>query len=225
MVGETSQLNWRCQEKVMKHMYVRIILFVNTDRPDKPLLSRRLLSGPNYFYFSLLLFCAPTFPYLFSENVLLSLLVRPKMFEVTKIVFFFFFHPRFSRSVDKNQIILIWAATLLKFIKYFYFSCNSFLGTFILLFPFHVNAELLFRENLFAYYIFLEVWKHSEHSCYPYFSCLKFLLLPSFFKILSPTLSILFQWRALESLVQRYIYMWHSQIWINIQYIFIPFWK
>ena len=42
-----------------------------------------------------------------------------------------------------------------KFIKYFYFSCNSFFGTFILAFSFHGNAVFLFRENTVAYYIFL----------------------------------------------------------------------
>ena len=34
-----------------------------------------------------------------------------------------------------------------KFIKYFYFSCNSFFGTFILVFPFYGNVVLLYREN------------------------------------------------------------------------------
>ena len=40
----------------------------------------RLSSGPYYSCFSLLYFCAPTFPYFFSENALLSLLFSPKMF-------------------------------------------------------------------------------------------------------------------------------------------------
>ena len=36
-----------------------------------------------------------------------------------------------------------------KFIKYFYFSCKYMylFGTFILVFPFHGNVVLLFREN------------------------------------------------------------------------------
>ena len=67
-------------------------------------------------------FCVPTFPYFFSENALLSLLFSPKMFEVTKNCNFF---PR-SLEVCKNWINLIRAVTMEKFMKYFYFSCNSF---------------------------------------------------------------------------------------------------
>ena len=45
-----------------------------------------------------------------------------------------------------------------KFIKYFYFSCNSFFGTFILAFPFHGNAVLLFREStIWLLYLFLSL--------------------------------------------------------------------
>ena len=45
-----------------------------------------------------------------------------------------------------------------KFLKYFYFSYNSFFGTFILAFPFHGNVLLLFRENsLCLLYLFLNV--------------------------------------------------------------------
>ena len=36
-----------------------------------------------------------------------------------------------------------------KFMKYFYFSCNSFFGTFILVLPYHGDIVLLFRENCF----------------------------------------------------------------------------
>ena len=36
-----------------------------------------------------------------------------------------------------------------KFMKYFYFSCNFFFGTFILVFPYHGDIVLLFRENYF----------------------------------------------------------------------------
>ena len=36
-----------------------------------------------------------------------------------------------------------------KFMKYFYFSCNSFFGTFILVCPYHGDVVLLFRENCF----------------------------------------------------------------------------
>ena len=86
-------------------------------------LQYRLSSRP---YFSLLFSCAPTFPYFFSENTLLSQLISPKMFEGTKICNFF---PRSlcSLRVCKNQINLILAAMMQKFIRYSYFSCNSFL--------------------------------------------------------------------------------------------------
>ena len=76
----------------------------------------------------------PTFPYFFlcsyfslpffSEN---ALLFSPKMFEVTKNCNFF---PRLLEGC-KNWINLIWAVRMQKFMKYFYFSCNSFFGTFI----------------------------------------------------------------------------------------------
>ena len=50
----------------------------------------RLSSGPYFSYYSLLFFfCAPSFPYFFSENALLSLLFSPKMFEVTENCNFF----------------------------------------------------------------------------------------------------------------------------------------
>ena len=41
---------------------------------------------PTFSYFC---FDAPTFPYYFLENALLSLLFSPKMFELPKIVIFF----------------------------------------------------------------------------------------------------------------------------------------
>ena len=90
-------------------------------------------------------FLCSDFSLLFSENALLSLLFSPKMFEVTKNCNFF---PR-SLEVCKNWINLIWAVTMLKFMKYFYFSFNSFFGTFILVFPYHGDIVLLFRENCF----------------------------------------------------------------------------
>ena len=55
---------------------------------------------------------------LFSKNVLLSLLFSPKMFEVTKN-YNSFPHSLRLLGVCKNQIILIWAATMQKFIKKF----------------------------------------------------------------------------------------------------------
>ena len=35
------------------------------------------------------------------------------------------------------------------FMKYFYFNCNSFFGTFILVFPYHGDVVLLLREKSF----------------------------------------------------------------------------
>ena len=48
---------------------------------------------------------------------------------------------------------------LQKLIKYyFYFSCNSFFGTFILVFPFHGNVVLFFRETFVCLlYLFLSM--------------------------------------------------------------------
>ena len=100
---------------------------------------KRALLFPTFFFVFLL------FPIFFSENALLSLLFSPKMFEVTKNCNFF---PR-SLEVCKNWINLIRAVTMEKFMKYFYFSCNSFFGTFILVFPYHGDIVLLFRENCF----------------------------------------------------------------------------
>ena len=110
------------------------------------------------------------------------------MFEMTKNCNVF---PR-SLGVCKNQINLIWEATMQKFIKYFYFSCNSFFGTFILVFPFHGNIVLLFRENFVCLLCLFLRLKHSEHPYYPFFSywnsyfCLLFqnfelYFIPSFF--------------------------------------------
>ena len=79
---------------------------------------------------------------------------------------------------------------MLKFMKYFYFSCNSFFGTFILAFPFLSNAVLLFREN-----------KHSELAL---LSLLFMIEIPTFALHFSKFLALLycylFRWMALESL-------------------------
>ena len=94
-----------------------------------------------YFYFVLLLF--PTF---FLKMPYYPYFLIQKCLNWPKIIFFP--HSLGSLIVSKNQINLIWAATLQKFIKYFYFSCKiSFFGTFILVFPFRGSAVLLFREN------------------------------------------------------------------------------
>ena len=108
---------------------------------------------PTFLYF---FFLCSYFSLLFSENALLSLLFSPKMFEVTKNCNFF---PRSlcSLGVSKNQINLNWAATMQKFKNYFYFSCNSFFGTFILVFLFHGNVVLLFREKFVSLYLSLSL--------------------------------------------------------------------
>ena len=90
-------------------------------------------------------FLCSYFSLLFFWNALLSLLLSPKMFEVTKNCNFF---PRLL-EVCKTWINLIWAVTMQMFMKYFYFSCNSFFGTIILVFPYHGDVVLLFRENCF----------------------------------------------------------------------------
>ena len=90
-------------------------------------------------------FLCSYFSLLFSENALLSLLFSPKMFEVTKNCNCFLR----SHEVCKNLVNLIRAVMMQKFMKYFYFTCNSFFGTFILVFPYHGDVVLLFRENCF----------------------------------------------------------------------------
>ena len=160
------------------------------------------------FKWALLFLLFPTFFWrsyvslLFSENALLFLLFSPNMFGVIKNCIFI---SSLARSC-KSQIYLILAATMQVY-KIFYFSWNSFFGTFILAFPFHGNVALLFRESFVCFlYLFFQVWKHSVQPYYSYVSCLKFLFLPYFFKFLCPTLSLLFQWRIIESL--------HRLIWV-----------
>ena len=84
---------------------------------------------------------------LFSKNALLSLLFSPKMFEATKNSNFFLH----LLGVGKNQII---AAMLQNFIKYSYFSCNSFFGTIFWYFLSMVMQCYCSENTLFAYYIF-----------------------------------------------------------------------
>ena len=157
----------------------------------------RLSGGPYYSYISLR-FCAPTF---FSKSTLLSLLFSPKMFEVTKNCKFF---PR-SLWFCKRSDQLILSSNDAKVYKIFFTSVlNLYFG-----FSFG-NVVLLFSENFVCLLYLFSVWKHSERPYDPCFSWLKFLLLAYFwlkflllayfFKILSPILSLLFWWRALESL-------------------------
>ena len=83
-----------------------------------------------------------------------------------------------------------------KFINYFYFSCNSFPWTFILVLLFHGNV-LLFREN-FVYFIFLLVWKHSEYLTIPTFhdwNSYFTLLFQNFEPYFIPTFSMAGTWK------------------------------
>ena len=69
-----------------------------------------------------------------------------------------------------------------KFIKNFYLSCISFIETFILVFPFHGNVVLLFRENFVCLlYLFLSL------------KTLRTSLLSLLFMIEIPTFALLFQ--------------------------------
>ena len=76
-----------------------------------------------YSYFSQLFFCVPTFPYFFLKMHYYPYFLVQKCLKWPKTVIFF---PS-SLKVCKNWINLIWAVTMQKFMKYFYFSCNSFL--------------------------------------------------------------------------------------------------
>ena len=68
-----------------------------------------------------------------------------------------------------------------KFIKYFYFSCNSFFEMFILVFPFHGNIVLLFRENFGSLYLFQSL------------KTLRTSLLSLLFMVEIPTFALFFQ--------------------------------
>ena len=159
--------------------------FVNLDKKKlqngitvRKNLQGRLSSGS---YFSLLFLCSyfslffilkmPYYPYFLVQ----------KMYEVTKNCNFF---PHSLRSLRryKNQINLIWVAKMQKFIKYFHFSCNSFFCSFILVFPFHSNAVLLFRENFVCLVYFFLSLKTFRSP-----------LLSLLFMIQIPTFALLFQ--------------------------------
>ena len=58
-----------------------------------------------------------------------------------------------------------------------YFVCS-----WILAFPFHCNAILLFTDNTLHIVSFIWDWRHAECPFYTYFSWRKFLLLPYFSK-------------------------------------------
>ena len=123
-------------------------------------------------------FLCSYFSLLFSENALLSLLFSPKMFEVTKNCNFF----PCSLEVCKNWINLIRAVTIQKFMKYFCFNCNSFFGTFILVFPYHGDILLLFRENCFLILSFSKSENTQNIPTIPTFHDLNSYFCPTFSK-------------------------------------------
>ena len=111
----------------------------------------------------------PYYPYFLVKNV----------WSVRKL--YFFPHSLRLLGVCKNQINIIWAAMMQKFIKYFFFSCNSFFGTLILVFPSHCNVVLLFKENFVCFLcLFLSL------------KTLRTSLLSLLFMIKIPTYALLF---------------------------------
>ena len=77
---------------------------------------------------------------------------------------------------------------------------SPFFGTFILVFHYHGDVVLLFRENCFLILSFSKSENTQNIPTTPTFYDLNSYFCPTFLKILSPTLSLLFHWRALESL-------------------------
>ena len=141
----------------------------------------RLSSVPYFSYysfFSLLFLCSYFFLYFFLKLPYYPYFLVQKCLKWPKIVIFFL--TRFAHSAFL-KIRSTWA-TMQKFIKYFTFSCNSFFGTFILVFPFHGNVVLLFRENFVCLlYLFLSL------------RTLRTSLLSVLFMIEFPTFALLFQ--------------------------------
>ena len=50
-----------------------------------------------------------------------------------------------------------------KYIKYVYFSCSTFLGAFILVFPFRGNVVLLFRVNVVFFFISFSKTENTQN--------------------------------------------------------------
>ena len=71
---------------------------------------------------------------------------------------------------------------MLKFMKYFYFSLTLFFGTFILVFPYHGDIVLLFRENCFLILSFSKSEKTQNIPTIPTFHDLNSYFCPSFSK-------------------------------------------
>ena len=158
------------------------VTYIMLKGPSTP--NHRLSSGPYFFYysyFSPLFFLCSYFSLLFSENAPLSLLFCPKMLEATKNCIVFL--ARFPCLELKNQIIVSsHNAKVYFFFFTFYFSCISFIGTFILVFSFHGNVVLLFRDNFVCLlYLFLSL------------KTLRASLLSLLFMFEIPTFALLFQ--------------------------------
>ena len=144
-------------------------------------------------------------PALVSENALLSLPFSPKMFEVTKNCNFF---PRslHLHRVCKSQINLIWAAMMWKFIKYFFFICNSFLWTFILLFSFHGNVVIVQRKLCLLIISFSKSESIKNVPSNPTFHDWNSFFCPTFSKFWALLYPYFFWWSTWKP-ANRFLYM------------------
>ena len=68
------------------------------------------------------------------------------------------------------------------FMKYFYFSCNFFFGTFILVFHYNGDVVLLFRENCFLILSFSKSENTQNIPTIPTFHDLNSYFCPTFSK-------------------------------------------
>ena len=68
------------------------------------------------------------------------------------------------------------------FMKYFYFSCNFFFGTFILVFHYNGDVVLLFRENCFLILSFSKSENTQNIPTIPTFHDLNSYFCPAFSK-------------------------------------------
>ena len=69
-----------------------------------------------------------------------------------------------------------------KFMKYFYFGCNSFFGRLILVLPYHGDVVLLFRENCFLILSFSKSENTQNIPTIPIFHDLNSYFCPTFSK-------------------------------------------
>ena len=73
-----------------------------------------------------------------------------------------------------------------KLMKYFYFNCNSFFGTFVLVFPYHGDIVLLFREKCFLILSFSKSENTQIIPTIPTFHYLNSYFCPTFSKFFEP---------------------------------------